>query len=186
MEDWLNIQFQLIPTVTKPTCLQTDNAKELECAQLAAQHGIKSRKTGTYSPEQNGFIERALAEIEKMTLALLIQSNLSKEYWPHAARHAVTITNRLPNPKLDWLTPLETTYLQRCYGNLQLKVFGCLTAVQIPSNKHKKLDMERSMGIYIGNSVNSPDLLILSPGGKVIKSQHVFLHLCSNICGRVC
>ncbi len=71
---------------------------------------------------------------------------------------------------------MEMTYLERGYGNLELKVFGCLAAVQIPSNRHRKLDLERNEGIYIGHSVNSPDLLVLMPGGNVVKSQHVFLH----------
>ncbi len=83
--NWLDTHLELIPPETKPTCIQSDNAMELDCAQLASQHGIKYRKTGTYSPQQNGFIERALAKVEKMMLALLIQSNLAKEYWPYAA-----------------------------------------------------------------------------------------------------
>ncbi len=111
-----------------------------------------------------------------MTLALLIQANFPKEYWTHASRHAITIWNRLPNPKLDWLTPMEVTYLELGHGDIDLRVFGCLAAVQIPKKVHRKLDFERNVGIYIGNSGNSPDLLILVPGGKVIKSQHVFLH----------
>ncbi len=59
---------------------------------------------------------------------------------------------------------------------MDLKVFGCLAAVQVPTTKHKKLEAERDIGTYIGHSVNSPDLLVLMPNGKVIKSQHVFLH----------
>ncbi len=176
IKNWLDINFQLIPHETRPTCLQTDNAKELDCSDIAAQHGIKYRTTGTYSPQQNGYIERALAEVEKMTLALLIQANFPKEYWTHAARHAITIWNRLPNPRLDWLTPMEVTYLKLGYGSLDLRVFGCLATAQIPGKKHRKLDFERNMGISVGNSGNSPDLFILVPGGKVIKSQHVFLH----------
>ncbi len=164
IKDWLNTIFQLVPQETRPTCIQTDNAKELDCSDIAAQSGIKYRTTGTYSPQQNGFIERALAEIEKMTLALLIQANFPKEYWTHAARHAITIWNRLPNPKLDWLTPMEITYLQLGYDRKDLRVFGCLAAVQVPQKQHNKLDFERTIGTYIGNSSNSPDLLVLVPG----------------------
>ncbi len=177
MKHWLNIHLKLIPDITRPTCLQTDNARELDFTDIAADHGLKYRKTGTYSPQQNGcFIERALAEVEKMALALLIQANLPKEYWPHAVRHAVTIINRLPNPKLDWLTALETTYIERGYAKVDLKVFGCLAAVQVPAIMHKKLEYERQIGIYVGNSTNSPDLIILLPNGRTVSSQHVFIH----------
>ncbi len=121
-------------------------------------------------------IERALAEVEKMTLALLIQANFPKEYWTHAAKHAIIIWNRLPNPKLDWLNPIEVTYLKLGYGSLDLRVFGCLAAVQIPATLHKKLEYERQMGTYVGNSTNSPDFIILLPSSRMISSQHVFMH----------
>ncbi len=111
-----------------------------------------------------------------MTLALLIQANFPKEYWTHAAKHTITIWNRLPNPKLDWLNPIEVTYLKLDYGSLDLRVFGCLAAVQIPVTLHKKLEHERQMGTYVGNSTNSPDFIILLPSGRTISSQHVFMH----------
>ncbi len=43
---------------------------ELDCSYLAAQHGIKCRKTGTYSPQRTEFIERAIAEVEHGCLTL--------------------------------------------------------------------------------------------------------------------
>ncbi len=176
IENWLKAHLKLIPRETRPTCLQTDNAKELDCSQLAAQHGLKYRRTGTYSPQQNGFIERALAEVEKITLALLIQANFPKDHWHYAARHAITVINRLPHPKLEWLTTLETTYMELGCGTTDLKVFGCLAAVQVPSTMRRKLKYERKLGTYIGNSSNSPDFIILLPEGRIIHSQHIFFH----------
>eukprot|EP01084_Bolivina_argentea_P110500 197286_1 len=111
-----------------------------------------------------------------MALALLIQANLPKEHWPNAVRHAVTIMNRLPNPKLDWLTPLVTTYVKLGYGKIDLKALGCLAAIQVPAIMLKKLEYERQLGTYVGNSTNSPDFIILLPSGRTISSQHVFMH----------
>ncbi len=57
-----------------------------------------------------------------MALSLLIEANLPPNHWPHAERYTVTI-NRLPNPKLDWLTPLEITYVEQGYDKIDLKAY---------------------------------------------------------------
>ncbi len=65
IENWLNTHLKLVPPATKPPCFQTGcYTMEFGCSYLAAQHGIKCRKTGTCSPQQTGFIERATAEVE--------------------------------------------------------------------------------------------------------------------------
>ncbi len=80
------------------------------------------------------------------------------EHWQHAMRCASTIINGRPNPKLDWLTHLEATYVERGYVKIDLKAFGCLAAIHVPPTIHKKLEYERHARIYIGNSTNSLDL----------------------------
>ncbi len=41
MQHWLKTHLKLILSVTRPTCLQTDNAHELDFTEIAAEHGLK-------------------------------------------------------------------------------------------------------------------------------------------------
>lgn len=128
-------QFKTIVKV-----IRTDNRSEFvnqNCLNLFSKLGVIHQKTLSYSPQQNGRVEREHQQLLQIARTLMSQSKLPIMFWGQAILMATYIINVLPTPILEWKTPF--IYLHKkesSYSNL--KIFGCLCfATNVIPHKNK-------------------------------------------------
>lgn len=120
--------------------LRTDNGSEFvnhKCQTLLSQLGIIHQKTVSYSPQQNGRVERKHQQLLQIARAFLSQSNMPITFWGHAILMATHIINILPTPILEWKTPYKCLH-NKDPSYSSLKTFGCLCfATNVKPHKTK-------------------------------------------------
>lgn len=120
--------------------LRTDNGSEFvnhKCQTLLSQLGIIHQKTVSYSPQQNGRVERKHQQLLQIARAFLSQSNMPITFWGHAILMATYIINILPTPILEWKTPYKCLH-NKDPSYSSLKTFGCLCfATNVKPHKTK-------------------------------------------------
>ena len=153
----------------KVKCLRSDNGSEYTSEafkSLLKRHCIRHDTSAPYSPHQNGTAERFWRTLFEMARCLLIQANLSKEFWPYAVQAAAYIRNRCYNNRIQ-----QTPYFAfsgRKPNVANMRVFGaeCYAYKQEKS----KLDSRCTKGIFFGYDKGSPAYLVYIPEtGKVMK-----------------
>jgi transposase InsO family protein len=88
--------------------IRTDNAKEFKALEpWALEKGITIEFTEPDTPQQNGVAERLNRYLLEMTRAILIDSDVPKEYWPYAIRMANYLRNRAVRVRGTKKTPFE-------------------------------------------------------------------------------
>ncbi|XP_074351811.1 uncharacterized protein LOC141690959 [Apium graveolens] len=95
--------------------------------------------TASYTPQQNGEVERRNRTIVAMVRSFLKTIKLPAFLWGEAVRHSIYVLNRLPTRALSEKTPYEVWTGDK--PNLAyMKVFGCVSFMKIPSVQIVKLD----------------------------------------------
>lgn len=143
-------------TENKIKVLRTDNGLEYvnkKFKQFCADNGIKHETSTIYTPQQNGIAERNNRTILEKARCMLIDANLSKQWWAEAVCAAVDIINVLPNaPNKE--APNEKWNGKKCNLN-NFKVFGCKAMAWLPDCKRSKLDAKSQECIFLRNASNS-------------------------------
>jgi transposase InsO family protein len=145
--------------------LRTDNDGEFMVAEFAsycADEGVQHRYSTSYSPQQNGVVERHNLTVVGMTWALLKQRRMSAVFWGEAVVTAVYILNRSPTKALNSRTSYEAWHGRKPAVS-HLWVFGCL-AFGKELGHIGKLDDRSTPGVFIGYAEGSKAYRILDPG----------------------
>ncbi|PNX58084.1 retrovirus-related Pol polyprotein from transposon TNT 1-94 [Trifolium pratense] len=88
--------------------LRTDGGGEYvskEFDTLCERDGIIHEVVPSYTPQQNGVVERKNRTIMNMVRSMLKGKHLPKELWGEAVSTATYILNRCPTKKLEGITP---------------------------------------------------------------------------------
>lgn len=130
--------------------------------------------SSVYCPQQNGVAERFNGVVAAMARTMLIESGMSKGFWPYAFLTASYLRNRLPTKTKDGKTPYELFY-QRVPEVSHLRVFGCIAYVTLLDGKKRgKLDPKSIQGRLVGYSVVSKAYQVWIPKlHKVIEARDV-------------
>ncbi|MBW0494125.1 hypothetical protein O181_033840 [Austropuccinia psidii MF-1] len=144
---------------------------------LADLHGLVHIFSPAYTPEHNGFAERANRTILEKTRCLLNGSNLPNSYWAEALSTATHLSNLIPTPSRHNKSPyaLWTKMHPRIK---KLRVFGCLAILIIPKNlRNWKLSQTGREGILLGyeNDMSAYRVLRIHDR-EVIVSRHVIFN----------
>ncbi|KAL0322510.1 UNVERIFIED_CONTAM: Retrovirus-related Pol polyprotein from transposon TNT 1-94 [Sesamum angustifolium] len=120
--------------------LRSDNGTEFinhECQALCNNLGIIHQTSCTYTPQQNGRVERKHRHLLNVARALMFQASLPIKFWGDAILTATYLINRTPTKVLNWQTPFEMLYGRPPqYGHL--RTFGSLCyATDITPHKAK-------------------------------------------------
>ena len=146
---YVSNQFQ-----TSIKSVRTDNGSEFvnsNCSTLFSSNGILHQRTTSYSPQQNGRVERKHQHLLQIARAVLFQAKLPIHFWGHAILMATHIINILPTQVLNWNTPFQKLYNKPpSYTNL--KVFGCLCFATNTIPHKTKFDSRSTMCCFIGYS----------------------------------
>ncbi|KAL0397063.1 UNVERIFIED_CONTAM: Retrovirus-related Pol polyprotein from transposon TNT 1-94 [Sesamum calycinum] len=119
---------------------RSDNGSEFinqECRMLCANFGIIHQTSCSYTPQQNGRVERKHRHLLNVARALLLQASLPIKFWSDAILTAAYLINRTPTKVLGWKTPYE-----KLYGKdpqyIHLRTFGSLCyATDLTPHKSK-------------------------------------------------
>ncbi|GFR07054.1 retrovirus-related Pol polyprotein from transposon TNT 1-94 [Trichonephila clavata] len=154
---------------------RSDNGSEFDNKRFEtyfSSKGIHVELTNTYSPEQNGVIERYNQTVAAEARTLLSESGMSHEFWPEAMLHFTYTFNRVYH-KGQTKTPFEL-FSGNKPSVRHLKPSGCTAYVGIPKQKRFKLDPRAVKGQIIGYAFRTRGYRIWIPEwNKVVETKNV-------------
>ncbi|KAL2247297.1 UNVERIFIED_CONTAM: Retrovirus-related Pol polyprotein from transposon RE1 [Sesamum indicum] len=120
--------------------LRSDNGSEFlnkDCQNLCHKLGIIHQTSCTYTPQQNGFVQRKHRHLLNVARVLLFQASLTLKFWGDSILTATYLINRTPSKLLHWRSPFELLYNSPpSYDHL--RTFGCLSyATDVSPSKPK-------------------------------------------------
>ncbi|KAJ9547861.1 LOW QUALITY PROTEIN: hypothetical protein OSB04_020404 [Centaurea solstitialis] len=150
--------------------LRTDRGGEFtskEFTEFCRCEGIKRQLTTSYTPQQNGVVERKNRTIFNMVRCLLEEKKMPNSFWPEAVKWSCYILNRSPTSALKNKTPEE------CWSGIKsdvddFRVFGCVRNVHVPDAKRSKLDAKSQRCVLLGYSEESKGYKMFEPETKAI------------------
>ena len=74
---------------------------------LLRDYGVKHETSQSYTPEQNGVIERDNQTVLNWAKSIIQPSGFHKKFWAEAVNTAVYLLNRTPNKRLKGTTSFE-------------------------------------------------------------------------------
>ncbi len=120
-----------------------------EFSEYLKEHGIQRKYSCSYSPQQNGVVERKNRHIAKITRAMLNEKNLPNYFWAKAVVTIVYIMNQTTIAIVHGMT-LEEKFTSKKPNVSHLKMFGYIAYVHVPDEKRSKLDPKANRCIFIG------------------------------------
>jgi len=123
-----------------------------EFSEYLKEHGIQRKYSCSYSPQQNGIVERKNKHIAKIARAMLNEMNLPNYFWVEVVETVIYIMNRTPTVAIHGMTSKEK-FTGKKPDVSHLKVFGCIAYVHVPDQKKSKLEPKVEKCIFIGYSL---------------------------------
>ncbi|MBW0502369.1 hypothetical protein O181_042084 [Austropuccinia psidii MF-1] len=142
--------------------------------QLASSCGFIHTFSPPYTPQHNGFAERANRTLLDKAKCLLNGSGLPKRFWAEAVNTATLLCNLIPTPSRHNNSPYAL-WTGKSPRIKKLRIFGCQAIVLIQRNLREwKLGESGCRGIFLGyeNDMSSYRVMRLSDG-KIVISKHV-------------
>jgi hypothetical protein len=156
--------------------LRTDNGgdyKENKVLNYCRKNEIKREFTNSYSPQQNGVVERKSRTIVEIVCSMLKTKSLGNEFWAEALHTAVYTLNRCPTREILNLT-LEEAWSGYKPSVAHMKYFGCTAYAHVPKEKRRKLDDKSVKCIFIKYSIETRSYRLFDhQAKKVIISRDV-------------
>ncbi|MBW0469526.1 hypothetical protein O181_009241 [Austropuccinia psidii MF-1] len=128
----------------------------------------------TIKTVHNGFAEHANWTILNKAKFLLNESGLAKQYWSEAINTSTLLTNLIPTPSRQNLSPYAL-WTGKSPRIKKLQVFGCQAITLIPKNlRDWKLAQSGQEGVFLGFENDMSAYQVLYPNdGKIFISRHV-------------
>ncbi|KAJ0536451.1 putative RNA-directed DNA polymerase [Helianthus annuus] len=133
--------------------IRSDNGTEFVNNQMSLfckTKGILHQTSCSYTPQQNGVVERKHRHLLNTARALLFQSGLPLRYWSDCILTVVYLINRLPTSVLGGKCPYEIVYGFKPSLS-HLRNFGCLCFSTI-LNETDKFAYHADKCVFIGYS----------------------------------
>jgi hypothetical protein len=122
----------------------------------------------SYSPQQNGVVERRNQTVVGMARTLLKQRGIPAVFWGEAVVTNVYILNRSPTKALNGRMSYEAWHGRKPAVS-HLRVFDCLTFAKELGHIGKLDDMS-TPGVFIGYVEGSKAYSILDPGTQRVRT----------------
>ncbi|XP_048431181.1 uncharacterized protein LOC125473010 [Pyrus x bretschneideri] len=136
----------------KVKCVRSDRGGEFlsnEFKQYCDTEGIQRQLSISYTPQQNGVVERKNRTVIEMAKSMLHDKGMPYYMWAEAVHTAVYLLNRCPTKSLDSIIPFDA-YSKRKPGIAHLKVFGSVCYVHTPSELRHRLEPKSIKGVFVG------------------------------------
>ncbi|KAJ0536362.1 putative RNA-directed DNA polymerase [Helianthus annuus] len=112
----------------KVKMFRSDNGTEFinnQMVEFCKQKGIIHQTSCSYTPQQNGVVERKHRHLLNVARTLMFQSGLPLKFWSDCVLTAVYIINRLPSSVLSGKSPYELMFSFKPSLS-HFRNFGCL------------------------------------------------------------
>lgn len=156
--------------------LKSDNGTEIKnekSKNLFEELGIFHLRSATYTPEQNGRIEREMRTIVEAARAEMYAEKLSVKLWAEALNYSVFTINQTGTSSVKGKSPAEL-WFGRHVNLKSMKPFGCECYVLSPEHERKKLDKKSTKGILIGYDLEEQGYRIYVPNeNRIVISCNV-------------
>jgi hypothetical protein len=146
-------------------CLRSDGGGEYfsnEFSEYLKKHGISRKYSCSYSPQQNGVIERKNMHIVKIVRAMLNEKNLPNYFWAEGVAITVYIMNRTHTTTIHGMT-FKEKFTSKKPNVSRLRVFGCIPYVHVLDKKKSKLDPKVEKCSFIGYSLKQKGYKCFNP-----------------------
>ncbi|KAF5812881.1 putative RNA-directed DNA polymerase [Helianthus annuus] len=154
---------------------RSDNGTEFinnQMVDFCKQKGIIHQTSCSYTPQQNGVVERKHRHLLNVARTLMFQSGLPLKFWSDCVLTAVYIINRLPSSVLNGKSPYELMFSFKPSLS-HFRNFGCLCFSTI-LNESDKFAYHADKCILIGYSNVKKGYKLLSlDTNKVFYSRDV-------------
>jgi transposase InsO family protein len=159
------------PTAHNHT-IRTDKGGELwgsqEFRTVVNDHGYIMDPTAPGAAFQNGKAERPNRTLGKMVRSLLYSAGLGPEFWSFAILHAAFVKNRVPHRATNQVP--YTMYTGTRPSAKRLRVFGCPFIVRHIGPRKAKLDLNTTVGTFLGYTATDKNVLYMDSVTKRIKT----------------
>ncbi len=133
-----------------------------ESSEYLKEHGNQRKYSCSYSPQQNGVVERKNRHIVEITRAMLNEKNLPNYFWAETITTIVYITNRSLTIVVDGMTP-KKKFPGKKPNVSHLRMFGCIAYVHVFDKKKSKLNPKTNKCIFIGYSLEQKKYRCFNP-----------------------
>ncbi|POM66732.1 Transposon Polyprotein integrase [Phytophthora palmivora] len=131
-------------------------SKELE--NYCNEFGIEAKTTNSYSPQENGIVERANGIVLPRIRAMLGATRLPSILWGEALLHVVETLNSLPTKPMGLTSPRRRLFRDEPMLD-DLRVWGCIAHVRVPPEsrqRKEKLEPRARISLLLGYSLTTP------------------------------
>jgi hypothetical protein len=152
-------------------CLRSDGWGEYfskEFSEYLKEHGIQRKYSCSYSPQQNGIVERKNKHIAEITRVMLNEKNLPNYFWVEAVTTIVYIMNQTPTTTIHGMTP-EEKFTGKKPDISHFKMFGCIAYVHVLDEKRSKLDPKTEKCIFIRYSLEQKGYKCFNPSTRKLQ-----------------
>ena len=136
----------------------------------ARKSGIVVETTTRATSQANGRAEAAIKVAARRTRCALLESGMSKKWWPYARRHASYVSQRtFTSANVSGRSPLEemTGKTPEC-GHL--RAFGAPLLYYVTDGERRRLDARAKPGRLVGYSDSQAAYWVLCDESNTIKS----------------
>ncbi|SGY14895.1 BQ5605_C013g07155 [Microbotryum silenes-dioicae] len=130
--------------------------------------GIRRELTIPYTPEQNGWAERANRSIVEGTLSLLSHSGLPRSCWDEAAMCYIHVKNLSPHAALGGDVP-DRRWLGHTPGVRGLRAFSCCAWTTVPAHRRDKLNPKGIPLVFVGYDRHAKAYRLLDPSSMRVR-----------------
>jgi hypothetical protein len=164
------------PTGMKIKTLRSDNEGEFVSKKFdnfLHECGIQRQTSAPYTPQQNGYAERANRTIMECVRSMIRAQGLDLEFWAETMNTAVYIKNQCLTKTLESKTPQEA-WTGRKPDVSHLRVFGYKAFAHIPDEKRSKLKSKSMPCVFLGYcEATKAYRLMCVETKRIIKSRDV-------------
>jgi hypothetical protein len=151
--------------------IRSDNGSEFrntKVEEYCDDEGIKHEFSSTYTPQQNGVVERKNKTLITLARAMLDDYKVSQRFWAEAINTACHASNRVYLHRLMMKAPYELL-IGRKPNISYFRVFGCKCFI-VKKRKHLgKFESRVDEGIFVGYASNSKAYRVFNNSTRVIE-----------------
>ncbi|XP_019054438.1 PREDICTED: uncharacterized protein LOC109115183 [Nelumbo nucifera] len=107
----------------------------------------------SYTPQQNGVVERKNGHIVEIVRSMMITSTIPVRFWGDVVLTTVFLINRVPSCVLGYSTPFSLLFPEEMFY-IPLKVFGCVCFAHVLGPHRSKLDPKAKKYVFLGYAEN--------------------------------